>query len=97
MPLHTLNATPNQNAFAQCLRMLGPQDALLLLGDGVYGAIKDTEAAKALQNSGAELYILEPDARASGLEKRLAECFKPLDYDGFVELSERFPSQQAWY
>ncbi len=95
--LHTLNASPASPAFADCIRLLRKGDALLLLGDGVYAAIKDTRACTELNNTEAELYLLEPDATAAGLLKRIDDTLSLVDYEGFVALSERFSKQQAWY
>ena len=39
MILHTLNASPAQQAFADCLRVVAPGDHILLLGNGVYAAM----------------------------------------------------------
>ncbi len=96
MILHTLNASPGNSAFSDCLRVLAPGDALLLMGDGVYAAIADTDASAALQASGAGIYVLGPDAAAAGVNK-LIEGATRVDINGFVELTERFPRQQAWY
>jgi len=97
MVLHTLNGSPSQPAFAQCLRVLGADDALLLLGDGVYSVMPGSEALSKLRASGAELFVLGPDALAAGLAGALPDDVRRVDYDGFVELSERFRRQQAWY
>lgn len=97
MILHTLNTSPSSPAFADCIRLLRKGDALLLLGDGVYAAIKGTRACIELNNSGAELYLLQPDTAAAGLQNRIDDTLTPVDYEGFVALTERFPKQQAWY
>ena len=96
MILHTLNASPGNTAFRDCLRVIAAGDALLLMGDGVYAAIADTDASTALQASGAEIYVLGPDATAAGVKNLIAEATR-VDIDGFVALTERFPRQQAWY
>jgi len=94
--LHTLSATPASPAFADCLLALAAGDALLLLGDGVYAAIPDSAARAALERSGAALYLLDCDAAAAGVPIEAAGI-SPIDIDGFVELTERFPRQMAWY
>ena len=96
MVLHTLNASPASAAFADCLRLLAPGDALLLLGDSVYGAIAGTESRLAFDASSAQLYVLREDAAAAGVLMRLVDA-TVVGFDGFVELSERFPRQLAWY
>jgi tRNA 2-thiouridine synthesizing protein B len=96
MILHTLNASPESAAFADCLRIIAAGDALLLMGDGVYAAIADTDASAAIQASGAEIYVLEADTAAAGVNN-LLEGATRVDMGGFVALTERFPRQQAWY
>ena len=97
MILHTINAAPSSNALADCMAIAEPCDAVLLLGDGVYAALKDTVACTQLQSSGAAVYVLQADAAAAGVLNLLAEDIKLIDMDGFVELSETMPRQQAWY
>lgn len=94
--LHTLSTSPSSAAFAECLRLVAPGDALLLLGDGVYAALAQTPARAQLDAAGIELYILHPDAAAAGVLSAL-DGITEVDMDGFVALSERFPRQLAWY
>ncbi len=97
MILHTLNIGPDTGAFIECLRMASGGDALLLTGDGVYASINNTTACNLLVESGAELYVLETDARAAGIQPRVCRQATLIDYDGFVALSERFARHLAWY
>jgi tRNA 2-thiouridine synthesizing protein B len=94
--LHTLNASPATSTFSDCLRVIATGDALLLMGDGVYAAIANTDPSTRLQASGAEIYVLGPDASAAGVNN-LVEGATLVDMDGFVALTERFTRQQAWY
>lgn len=96
MLLHTLNASPSSSAFADCLQLLGPGDAIVLMGDGVYGALGGTQAAAGLEASGAELYLLRPDTSAAGVQPP-EDCFQIIDFEGLVVLTERFERQLAWY
>ncbi len=97
MILHTLNKAPGQRAFHDCLALLQADHALLLLGNGVYAALQATPAAKLLAATGAPIYVLEADALAAGIVGRLMPGATLVDDDGFVELSERFSRQLAWY
>jgi tRNA 2-thiouridine synthesizing protein B len=97
MVLHTLSRPPTHAAFEDCLRLLAPGDIVLLLADGVYAALAGTSAVKALAERGVELHVLASDAEAAGVAGRLAPEVTPVDYDGFVQLSERCSRQQAWY
>jgi sulfur relay protein TusB/DsrH len=77
--------------------MLCAGDALILVGDGVYAGMQSTNACDRILNTGVELYVLESDASAAGIQKRLDERATVVCFDGFAALSERFTTQQAWY
>jgi tRNA 2-thiouridine synthesizing protein B len=94
--LHTLNASPVTSAFSDCLRVIATGDALLLMGDGVYAAIANTAPSALLQASGAEIYVLGPDATAAGVNNLVEEATR-VEMDNFVALTERFTRQLAWY
>ena len=100
MVLHTLNASPASAAFADCLRLVAPGDALLLLGDSVYGAIAGTEPRLALNASGAQLYVLREDASAAGVPLELigfedarARSDEVLAEVGLAERGHHYPAQ----
>ena len=95
MILHTLNALPDTPAFNDCLLLLSGQDTLLLLGDGVYGALP--EALTALERSGVAICALKSDVAAAGLTDVLPAHIRQIDYEDFVALTEKYPRQQAWY
>jgi len=71
-------------------------DAIVLMGDGVYGAIDGTAACTAMLANGAEIYMLAADARAAGVN-RIPQGVALATMDDFVTLTERYPRQQAWY
>ena len=96
MILHTLNAAPSTTSFTACLEMAGEGDAILLFGDGVYGAMAGSEACERLAESGAELYLLRSDAEAAGLSDRIG-AGNLVGVDEFVALTERYQRQLAWY
>ena len=97
MILHTLNRAPDSAAFRDCLRFLTADDALLLLGDGIYAALKDSSSSEELAVTGASLYVLEADASAAGIVNLLGNDLTLVDFAKFVELTEHFPRQQAWH
>lgn len=97
MLLHTLSRSPAHAALRDCLAVLGPDDALLLLGDGVYAALAGSEAATLLAASGASLFVLDVDAALAGVQERLLPEANLVDDDGFVALTERHSRQLAWY
>lgn len=94
MVLHTLNAAPSSAAFRECCDVAQGEDAILLLGDGVYAAVAST-ALESLRSAGATVYALEADMRAAGLTA--IDEVESVDMDGFVALTERYERQQAWY
>jgi tRNA 2-thiouridine synthesizing protein B len=96
MILHTLNASPSSAAFQNCLMVLHSGDAIVLMGDGVYAALPGTNACAALQEKKAEFFILGVDAALAGVTEP-ASGIQTITMDGLVELTEKFPRQQAWY
>jgi tRNA 2-thiouridine synthesizing protein B len=94
--LHTLNSGPSSTAYADCLRLLGADDALLLTGDGTYCAAADTRAGAAIAASGAAVYYLAEHAAARGVAATDTR-FTAIDIDRFVALTEQFPKQLAWF
>ena len=96
MILHTLNAAPSSSAFADCLKTIAEGDAVLLMGDGVYAAIAQTEASRVLEATEATLYVLADDAMTAGV-LNVSAAVSSIDIAGFVALTETFPRQQAWY
>ena len=96
MILHTLNAAPSSDAFTECLRLVTADDAVLLLGDGEYGALSNT-ALTALLGATEQLYILTEDAEAAGIVGSLSNTIHSVSIDDFVALTERFSKQLAWY
>ena len=96
MILHTLSASPASAAYRDCLALLQPGDALVLMGDGVYAALVGTDAADDLAARNIELYVLDTDARLAGITG-VAPGIDVIDMVDLVHLSERYPRQQAWY
>jgi tRNA 2-thiouridine synthesizing protein B len=96
MVLHTLSASPASPAFDDCLRLLAREDAVLLMGDGVYAALAGTPALESLLRSGATVHLLQADAAAAGILEAPAGT-KTVDMEGFVALTERYARQLAWY
>jgi tRNA 2-thiouridine synthesizing protein B len=90
--LHLVARSPTRSdALEACLRSLGPGDALLLLEDGVYGALPDQPGPA----EGA-CHALEEDVRARGLAGRLRADVAPVDYAGFVELVAAHERTLSW-
>ncbi|MEW9678770.1 MULTISPECIES: sulfurtransferase complex subunit TusB [unclassified Pseudomonas] len=94
--LHVITHSPfGDERLASCLRLLGPQDALLLCGDATYALKAGTEPFAALQaaNLGERLFALTEDLQARALDSQLA---KAVDYPAFVELTLHHDKVNSW-
>lgn len=98
--LHTVNKSPfATGSLASCLGHCKEGDAILLIEDGVYGALTGTLVADqvAQKNGSVAIYVLSADADARGLVgERLIKGINGVDYDGFVDLVADHDRTQAW-
>lgn len=97
--LHLVFRSPAaSSALAHCLARAGAGDAVLLLGDGVYGAVPIVYGSLAPAGpSGVAVYALMADLEARGLELAgLAPEVCPIDYPGFVALTEAHHPIVSW-
>lgn len=96
MILHTINKSPAHQAFHSCLRLATQDSLILLIEDGVYGAVADlkTEQGPLLNRP---VYALQEDVRARGLSEKLSPFVSLIDYAGFVRLVEQCDTSQSWY
>ncbi|TFF38091.1 sulfurtransferase complex subunit TusB [Pseudomonas sp. RIT623] len=94
--LHVIAHSPfGDERLASCLRLLGPQDALLLCGDATYALKAGSAPSVALQaaNLGERLFALAEDLNARGLHNTPA---KAVDYPAFVELTLHYDKVNSW-
>ncbi|MBF0110280.1 MAG: sulfurtransferase complex subunit TusB [Magnetococcales bacterium] len=87
--LHTINKSPFQNsALESCLRFTHEGDCVLLMEDGVYGAIPGTAksdlVASALGRK-IQVFALGADLKARALKETI-DGVQITDYAGFVDL-----------
>ena len=96
--LHTVNKSPFQkNDLASCLAHVSDDDAVLLIEDGVYGAVSGTSAADQVKNSKATVYVLGVDLAARGIaEDKVGDGVKIVGYDGFVDLAAEHSAINSW-
>jgi tRNA 2-thiouridine synthesizing protein B len=96
--LHTVNQSPfESNTFNTCLAYAKDGSTILFIEDGVYAATTGTSVADKIKNaSGVSFAVLGPDLQARGLENKLADGIKVVDYDGFVNLVAEHDSVQSW-
>jgi len=96
--LHTVNKSPFESkTFDICLGYAKEGSTVLLIEDGVYAATTGTSVADKIKNaSGVSFAVLGPDLQARGLESKLADGIKVVDYEGFVNLVAEHDSVQSW-
>lgn len=94
--LHVVNKSPyERNSLNTCVGYCQPGDVILLIEDGVYGAMRGGQAAARLQ--GLEVAALGPDLAARGIgTDRLIDGIKVVDYNGFVDLTVAKDKVQSW-
>lgn len=99
MILHLINQSPFQNDnLHTCLRFIESPDSLLLIENGVYGALQKNPCFDALQSLSktTQIYALEPDVLARGIQEKLLSCVKQINYADFVALSASHHAVQSW-
>lgn len=98
--LHTVNKSPfEKNSLDACLRLAASGSAVLLIEDGVYGALGGTSLSEKISRSMKDLnfYVLGPDVKARGMqESKLLDGVKIVDYNGFVDLVAEHDTVQSW-
>jgi len=98
--LHTVNKSPFDNGTLQtCLKYARPGSAVLLIEDGVYAAARDTAVSKQVQEAmkSASIYALKPDVEARGMQNRVMDGVRLVDYEGFVDLVTELDAVQSWF
>ena len=97
--LHTVNKSPfDKNSLSRCIDYAQADSAILLIEDGVYGAMKGTNVADQVAGlDGVSVYILGPDMQARGInEDALLPGISVVDYAGFVDLVTEKDKVQSW-
>ena len=97
--LHIINKSPfERNSLESCLRVAQKGSTLLLIEDGVYGALSGSAKADVLQQAMADHTVcaLEPDLKARGVQGKVMAGVKLVDYGGFVDLVAASERVQSW-
>ena len=97
--LYTVNKSPfEKNSLEDAIRFSGEGASILLIEDGVYGAMRGTTVESLVTGaSGKKFYALRSDVKARGIaEDRLIEGIELVDYAGFVDLVTSTDKVQAW-
>ena len=97
--LHTVNKSPfASNTLEICLKYAKQGSAVLLIEDGVYAATTGTTVSQRLLDALAtvSIYALKSDVEARGMQHRLMDGIKLVDYGGFVDLVVEHHAVQSW-
>lgn len=86
--LYTLAVSPFNCDLSALLPLMTEKDAVLFMQDGVIAAVSHSKHLSALQKTGAQLYALDVDIHARGLQNMVSEAVSVISYSGFVKLTE---------
>ena len=90
--LHLIQKSPFQSqCLKDCLNIAAPDDAFLLMQDGVY-AIQKADFIEQHEN----IYALESDLKARGLTNKHSNV-SSITYADFVALTETHNKVLSWY
>lgn len=95
MILHTVNKSPfASSGLASCLRYVGPNDAIVLLEDGVYAGSRGVSSG--LEHGDTRVYAIAADVSARGLDRRLRDGVHVIGYREFVRLCTEYEVVKNW-
>jgi len=98
--LHTVNKSPfEKNSLETCLRLAEDNSSILLIEDGVYGALQNTSFESSIISAQkvCKFYVLGPDLKARGRDKSsLISNIEIIDYKEFVKLTVENDKIQNW-
>jgi tRNA 2-thiouridine synthesizing protein B len=94
--LFTLAHSPQQCDLPALVRMICERDVLLLMQDGVIAGLEDSLALPHITQLPCPVYVLTEDLQARGLVGQISDKLTPIDYTGFVELTEQHMQHIAW-
>lgn len=99
--LHTVNKSPfEKNSLDTCLRLSTAGSHILLIEDGVYGALTGTsvEAQVRLSMGERKFYALGADLKARGVDpSKVIDGIEVVGYERFVELAASCDKVQSWF
>lgn len=89
--LHIVSCSPQlAEIYSSLRRLLGPDDGILLTGDGVYAGVQPETGLT------APLYALKPDVIARGLQSLWPDSIQLIDHAGYVDLCVRYDKSLNW-
>jgi sulfur relay protein TusB/DsrH len=89
MVLHTFNKAQALNTFGKFVQK---SDRVIFIEDGVYCLLNNKLALDT-----ANIFVLEADVLARGLDARIDESAKRIDYQDFVEICSEANSISNWF
>ncbi|MBB3189082.1 sulfurtransferase complex subunit TusB [Halomonas cerina] len=96
MLLHIVNRSPaTSQVYRQALEGMGQDDRLLLIEDGVQGALP--QLVRYYDGLQGRLFALKEDLASRGLLGRCDGEVQVVDVDGFVALTEEAERTVSWY
>ena len=98
--LHTVNKSPfEKNSLETAIKCSLAGSSILLIEDGVYGAMKGAAAEDMVKGAMGDktVYALKSDLMARAIrDDRVIDGIEIIDYAGFVDLVEANDKVQAW-
>ncbi len=98
--LHTVNKSPlDRNALESAINHASKGNAVLMIEDGVYGAMAGTQKSGIVSDAMDDIsfYVMGPDLKARGIDEgRIIDGVKVVDYSGFVALVAEHDATQSW-
>ena len=98
--LHTVNKSPlDRNALESAIKHAAKGNAVLMIEDGVYGAMQGTQKSGIVSDAMNEIsfYVMGPDLKARGIDEgRIIDGVNVVDYKGFVDLVAEHDVTQSW-
>ncbi|MGQ4879829.1 sulfurtransferase complex subunit TusB [Billgrantia sp. LNSP4103-1] len=96
MILHILNRPPSSSlVYREALAAMGGTDRLLLVEDGVLGALPSQ--VRHFQSVQGRLFALREDLASRGLAGQCDPGVQVVDVDGFVILTEEADKTVSWF
>ena len=97
--LHTVNKSPfEKDSLESCIKNAKAGSAILLIEDGVYGALNGSKVSDMVQSAMGSIsfYALSSDLEARGVASKVMDKVQLVDYAGFVDLVTKHDSTTAW-
>ena len=97
--LHTVNKSPfDKNSLERAIGTAKEGSSVLLLEDGVYGAISGASSSAMVEDAmkTVKVYALGADVDARGIKGRVIDGIELVDYAAFVKLAADHSQVQSW-